>query len=121
MASPEAVTNSDLYAIRARLVACEARLAALEQLASPLPAHQPAHQLAHQLAHPPASADGWIPIVHKDPHCGRPALYLTRAVSRTERASLALMRVCPEPERVFREPAPNEASRCTSCGLSARL
>jgi hypothetical protein len=70
----------------------------------------------------------WIPLIHvrtsyipegsnlAPTPCQKPAIYLTRRVSREETitASLFRMRRATEPE--WREPVPTEPSLCVSCG-----
>lgn len=105
-----------------RLAQAEARIAELERHAAPEPAWQatpprlsPEDLPPHRPPPAPPIDGTWVPVTHKDPHCRRPAFYLTRQHARHERASLQVMRVCPPPERFWREPAVGETPHCSSC------
>jgi len=116
VAAPITLT-SRLVGIEARLAQIEARVAQLESpRVKSLPSSPPEDRLGTLVPeHAPPIDPTWAPVIHRDPHCQRPAFYLTRPFGRQEQASLQAMRVCPRPERFWREPTPGEIPRCSSC------
>lgn len=124
MTDTEAQTR--IVYLEMRLAQVEARLAELERASRPVSPASPASSWDTRPPRispedlppppgPPPIDPTWAPVIHKDPHCRRPAFYLTRRHARNERASLQVMRICPPPERFWREPSVGEIPHCSSC------